>query len=63
MTNTPYLVNPEHLVFALGLVCYPEGKNLRVLEAEAEEHPQRDMLDGQTGSYRYRGRNIGHSYY
>ena len=53
--KTPYVVKPENLIFALdvgtrtvvGVICHPEGENLKVLDVEIEEHPQRDMLDGQ----------------
>lgn len=50
-----YLVEPEKVVFALdvgtrnivGVVCYPEEDNLRILDLETKEHRQRDMIDGQ----------------
>ncbi len=53
--DLPYVVKEDNLVFALdvgtrtvvGVVCYPEENNLRVLEIESREHPQRDMIDGQ----------------
>ena len=55
MPEKPYVINPDHIIFALdigtrtvvGLVCYPEEDNLRILGIELQEHPERDMLDGQ----------------
>ncbi|NLZ29008.1 MAG: cell division protein FtsA [Firmicutes bacterium] len=55
MPDKPYVINPDHIIFALdigtrtvvGLACYPEEDNLRILDIEFQEHPERDMLDGQ----------------
>ncbi|MFY9115241.1 MAG: cell division FtsA domain-containing protein [Dethiobacteria bacterium] len=55
MPDKPYVINPDHIIFALdigtrsivGLACYPEEGNLRVLNVEVQEHPERNMLDGQ----------------
>ena len=53
MGNKVY--NPDKLIFALdvgtrtivGMVCYPENNQIRVLHVEVAEHPARNMLDGQ----------------
>jgi len=51
----PYIIEPDKILFALdvgtrsivGIVCYPEEDNLRVLDLEITQHSQRDMIDGQ----------------
>ncbi len=53
--NTNYNFNQEDILFALdvgtrtivGMVCVPEGENLRVIDVEIRDQPERSMIDGQ----------------